>query len=38
MPQRSATQTILPSGDTSTALVDPHSRPAGSLKKSSTVV
>ena len=30
-PQRSATQIILPSGDTSTALVDPQVRPSGSL-------
>jgi hypothetical protein len=31
-PQRSATQMIFPSGDTSTALVEPHVRPSGSLK------
>src|SRR5215211_4784288 len=36
-PHRSATQMNLPSGDTSTALVDPHVRPSGSLKYPSTV-
>src|SRR4051794_9527966 len=33
-PQRSATQTDLPSLSISTALVEPHVRPSGSLKKS----
>src|SRR3954469_14158489 len=37
-PQRSATQIDLPSLSMSTALVDPHVRPSGSLKKSATVV
>src|SRR5437868_12932312 len=37
-PQRSATQIDLPSLSMSTALVDPHARPSGSLKKSATVV
>ena len=36
-PQRSATQMNLPSGETSTALVDPQVRPSGSLKYPSIV-
>src|ERR1700728_607090 len=36
-PQRSATQTLLPSRSISTALVDPHVRPSGSLAQFSTV-
>src|SRR6056300_102967 len=32
-PQRSATQMLSPSGCTSTVLEEPHSRPAGILKK-----
>src|SRR5262245_4036732 len=36
-PQRSATQIDLPSLSMSTALVDPHVRPSGSLKYSLTV-
>src|SRR5690349_8442315 len=38
LPHRSATQIDFPSLSTSTALVDPHWRPFGSLKKSLTVV
>ncbi len=37
-PHRSATQIERPSLSTSTALVDPHVRPAGSLKKLVTVL
>src|SRR4249919_191652 len=36
-PQRSATQMLLPSLSTSTALSDPHARPAGSCAQFSTV-
>src|SRR6516165_10575226 len=36
-PHRSATQMLVPSRSTSTALVDPHIRPAGSLNQFSTV-
>ena len=37
-PQRSPTQMLRPSLSISTALVDPHVRPSGILKKCSTVV